>query len=77
MWGPIALWLLWRGAIAHGYGPADFAVMLITGGLAWTLIEYSVHRFMFHFKARSGVGKYLVYLFHGIHHDDPNDDTRW
>ena len=76
VWGPIALWLLWRGAIVHGYGPADFAIMLIAGGFAWTLIEYSVHRFMFHFKAQSGVGKYLVYLFHGIHHDDPNDRTR-
>ncbi len=76
VWGPIALWLLWRGAIVHGYGPADFAIMLIAGGFAWTLIEYSVHRFTFHFKAQSAVGKYLVYLFHGIHHDDPNDRTR-
>ena len=54
VWGPIALWLLWRGAIVHGYGPADFAIMLIAGGFAWTLIEYSVHRFMFHFKASPG-----------------------
>lgn len=76
LWGPIALVLLGRGVLMHGYGFADLLLMLVAGVFAWTLGEYVVHRFVFHFQARSRVSKYLVYLFHGIHHDDPNDRTR-
>jgi sterol desaturase/sphingolipid hydroxylase (fatty acid hydroxylase superfamily) len=46
-------------------------------GLAiWTITEYTLHRFVFHFPAKSRAGKYLVFLFHGIHHDDPEDARR-
>ncbi len=76
LWGPIALVLLGRGVVVHGYGFVDLLLMLVAGLVAWSLGEYLVHRFVFHFRARSRVSKYLVYLFHGIHHDDPNDRTR-
>jgi len=76
LWGPIALWLLARGVLTHGYGLVDLGVMLVTAAFAWTLSEYLVHRFVFHFKPKTAPGRYLVYLFHGIHHDDPNDRTR-
>lgn len=49
----------------------------LAGGLVfWTLTEYTLHRFVFHFHARSQWGKRIVYLFHGIHHDDPEDARR-
>jgi sterol desaturase/sphingolipid hydroxylase (fatty acid hydroxylase superfamily) len=44
--------------------------------VTWTLTEYCLHRFVFHYPARSGLGKRFVYLFHGNHHDDPRDKTR-
>jgi dihydroceramide fatty acyl 2-hydroxylase len=31
---------------------------------------------VFHYPARSRLGKRFVYLFHGNHHDDPQDKTR-
>ena len=31
---------------------------------------------MFHWTAKSRLGKYFVFLFHGLHHDDPQDPTR-
>ncbi len=46
------------------------------GLLFWTLTEYAMHRWVFHFKATTKAGQYLVFLFHGIHHDDPQDPTR-
>lgn len=46
------------------------------GILIWTLSEYLLHRYVFHFHATSNAGKRFVFLFHGIHHDDPNDPTR-
>ena len=44
--------------------------------MTWTLTEYAVHRYLFHYPAQSEFGKRLVYLFHGIHHDQPDDATR-
>jgi sterol desaturase/sphingolipid hydroxylase (fatty acid hydroxylase superfamily) len=55
--------------------PAVLALVFL-GLLFWTLTEYAMHRYVFHFQARSRAGQYLVYLFHGIHHDDPEDPTR-
>jgi sterol desaturase/sphingolipid hydroxylase (fatty acid hydroxylase superfamily) len=48
----------------------------ILGLLAWTLTEYIMHRFVFHFEPKSAVGKRLHFLFHGVHHDYPNDAMR-
>jgi len=75
-WGPIAGFLLWRSVAVHDL-PATG--LLAIGALAlflWTLTEYCLHRFVFHFPAQSRLGKYLVFLFHGVHHATPRDKTR-
>src|SRR5215213_8277917 len=41
------------------------------GVLSWTLIEYGLHRFVFHFNARSTFGEKLVYAAHLSHHENP------
>lgn len=41
------------------------------GVLSWTLIEYVLHRFIFHYSARSAFGKKLVYAAHLSHHEMP------
>lgn len=40
--------------------------LVLAGAAAWTLLEYLVHRFVFH---RHGVGQRL----HQLHHDHPSD----
>jgi sterol desaturase/sphingolipid hydroxylase (fatty acid hydroxylase superfamily) len=40
--------------------------LVLAGGAAWTLMEYLVHRFVFH---RSFIGRRL----HQLHHDHPSD----
>ena len=52
------------------------ALYAFLGLFVWTITEYVVHRFLFHFPAKSRFGKYLIFLFHGIHHDQPDDPTR-
>lgn len=47
-----------------------------TGFLLWSLTEYLLHRFVFHYKPTSYFGKKLIYLLHGAHHDSPNDLKR-
>ena len=41
--------------------------------LLWTLTEYLLHRFVFHYEPKSDWGKRLHFLMHGVHHDYPND----
>ena len=41
------------------------------GVLSWMLIEYALHRFVFHFDARSVFGKKLLYAAHLSHHENP------
>ena len=51
-------------------------VFLMGGFLFWTLFEYFFHRFLFHFSPRGAYSKKLLYLFHEVHHDYPNDAKR-
>ena len=53
------------------------AVGLGAGGYAlWTLFEYWLHRIVFHFEPREGIGARLHWIIHGVHHDHPNDPLR-
>jgi sterol desaturase/sphingolipid hydroxylase (fatty acid hydroxylase superfamily) len=65
--------------IVWGLASQSAAVMvgLIIGGyLLWTLFEYWLHRIVFHFEPREGVGARLHWIIHGVHHDHPNDPLR-
>ena len=78
VWIPIVLYCLFLAMSSAG---ADLSLTttiayFVGGVFFWTLTEYGMHRYVFHYKATTKFGKYLVFLFHGIHHDDPQDPTR-
>ena len=50
--------------------------LFLLGILLWTLIEYLIHRYVFHYEPKSHLGKRLHYIVHGVHHDYPNDARR-
>ena len=50
--------------------------LLLLGLLTWTLFEYSLHRFIFHWKTESSVIQSVVFVVHGNHHIDPSDPRR-
>lgn len=50
--------------------------LFFAGVMVWTFFEYSVHRFIFHYKASSEIGKRFHFICHGVHHDYPQDSTR-
>jgi sterol desaturase/sphingolipid hydroxylase (fatty acid hydroxylase superfamily) len=55
--------------------PSVVAVFLL--GLAfWTLAEYLLHRFVFHFEPDTNWGRRLHFIIHGVHHDYPHDPMR-
>jgi hypothetical protein len=47
------------------------------GVLSWALIEYGLHRFIFHYNARSVFGKKLLYAAHISHHDYPRASNQF
>jgi sterol desaturase/sphingolipid hydroxylase (fatty acid hydroxylase superfamily) len=47
-------------------------VLLASGLLSWGLIEYGLHRFVFHYDARSELGRKIVYAAHLSHHENPD-----
>jgi sterol desaturase/sphingolipid hydroxylase (fatty acid hydroxylase superfamily) len=75
-WVPIVGYCLYMAAKLAGGQPLR-PVVYFTGGLVfWTLSEYLLHRFVFHYEPSSDLGKHLHFLLHGIHHDYPNDQKR-
>lgn len=59
-------------SLSIGYGMLYF----ILGFLVWTVTEYVMHRFIFHFEPKSKIGLRLHFIFHGVHHDYPKDRLR-
>ena len=75
-WGPVAAFLLWRSVAVQELPASGLAAIGVLALVVWTLTEYCLHRFVFHFPAQGRVGKYLVFMFHGVHHAAPRDKTR-
>jgi sterol desaturase/sphingolipid hydroxylase (fatty acid hydroxylase superfamily) len=76
---------VWFGPfIAYGFfligtterGPLVGGGLFMLGVLAWTLLEYCLHRWPFHYQwGTSFKAKLRLFLIHGYHHEFPND--RW
>lgn len=71
--GPVAAYGLWRGAPA---GLGRTAGLFFAGWLIWSLLEYVLHRYVFHFNAVNEAERLQLFLLHGYHHSFPNDRTR-
>lgn len=52
------------------------AALAVLGIGVWTLTEYTLHRFIFHYKPKSKFGERIHFIFHGVHHDYPSDSKR-
>ncbi len=54
-----------------------YVIFSFLGGvLLWTLLEYLIHRFVFHYHPKTERGKRINFLIHGVHHGYPMDRTR-
>ena len=55
---------------------SSLVVQFPTGWVSWTLVEYWIHRTVFHLEPEEGLGARLHWMIHGVHHDHPNDPRR-
>lgn len=78
LWIPVAAYFLISAILKPGVaGFPSYIPLCFLGGLFfWTLAEYLLHRFVFHFPAKSAKAERIVFLFHGIHHAQPQIKTR-
>lgn len=73
---PVILYFLYKSIWEFELNFLSIVSLLIMGLFIWTLTEYTLHRFVFHFEAKSKIGKRIHFMFHGVHHDYPNDSKR-
>jgi sterol desaturase/sphingolipid hydroxylase (fatty acid hydroxylase superfamily) len=78
IWLPVVVYGLWRGAALRPIGSswAWLALVWLLGLFIWTLSEYVLHRFLFHYPASTPRQERIFFLFHGVHHAQPRSKTR-
>lgn len=76
LWVPVALYWLYNSHVQYSLTTLEYILCAIVGLIVWTLTEYVLHKYVFHMKTIGPITERFVFLFHGLHHDDPNDPTR-
>ena len=72
---PLIIHGVWRSFFV-GIPDGTFAILLLSGIAFWTLFEYYFHRYVFHFTPKGEFQERVSFLFHGVHHQYPNDKKR-
>lgn len=73
---PVIIYLLNLSIVDYSLKASIIIGLFIAGMAAWSVAEYLLHRFVFHFPAKSDFGKKIHFMFHGVHHDYPSDSKR-
>ena len=79
---PVGLYFLVSGVLLYlaiaqkALDPIVVTGLFVLGILSFSLLEYLVHRFLFHHPGQKEWQIDLKYKFHGIHHDNPKDKGR-
>ena len=68
---PLALGLGVSAMMSEARSFASILLLCLTGVVTWGLIEYWLHRLVFHFDAQSEKGREFVYAMHLSHHAHP------
>jgi dihydroceramide fatty acyl 2-hydroxylase len=75
-WVPVSAFFLIRCLVRRELAPQVVAGLFLCGMLAWTLAEYVLHRYVFHWVNDTSWGRRIHFLLHGVHHDYPSDKDR-
>src|SRR5207248_7833787 len=75
VWIPAIVYMLYRSWARQDLAVSGMVVTFASGLLLWTLMEYLLHRYVFHWVNETSWGKRVHFLFHGVHNDFPKDAT--
>lgn len=73
---PVVLYCLYAAIFDAHQSFTRIAVLFVSGLFVWTFVEYTLHRFVFHFVPKAEWALRLHFIFHGVHHDYPSDKLR-
>jgi sterol desaturase/sphingolipid hydroxylase (fatty acid hydroxylase superfamily) len=76
VWGPVSILTLAASFRIASLGVGQIFLWIVAGLLVWTLVEYALHRYVFHWRPQFLGGERLHFILHGVHHEDPSDPTR-
>ncbi len=78
IWAPVTIFFVARAVLVLPAGATWLQIPagVLIGMFIWTLTEYVVHRFVFHYHAKTPQLQRIFFLFHGIHHYQPQCKTR-
>ena len=79
IWGiylPILIFLPYYSIKTLEFSGLNVFLIFISGTIIWTLVEYILHRFVFHYHPDTEKGKRINYVLHGNHHEYPRDKER-
>lgn len=68
VWSPIAVALIVAGYLL-GLAPVAVGGWTAFGLLSWTLVEYILHRWVFHWEPAGEKARQAIYPLHRLHHD--------
>ena len=73
---PVILYMLYLSIFEFKIGVLSIVGLVIFGLFIWTITEYLLHRFVFHWELKGEIGARIHFIFHGVHHDYPSDSRR-
>ena len=76
IFGGIAAILVYYGIFEKGFEIPFMFLLFLAGLFLFTLIEYLMHRYLYHIPATTEKRKKISYTMHGVHHDYPKDKSR-
>jgi sterol desaturase/sphingolipid hydroxylase (fatty acid hydroxylase superfamily) len=78
VWVPVVVFFLVRAVreVTDGARWWSVPAAFVLGLAVWTFAEYGLHRFLFHYEAKGARARRVFFLFHGVHHAQPQLKTR-
>lgn len=79
IWVPVSLFFLLKEVVQPIHPESSLwhlPVGFLMGAFLWTFAEYTLHRFLFHYQPKTPQAERIFFLFHGVHHAQPQCKTR-
>ena len=73
---PLMAYMFYLALVVRAVPAHMVAILFGLGVLIWSFVEYTMHRWVFHYEPKSRWGKRFHFMLHGVHHDYPNDASR-
>jgi 4-hydroxysphinganine ceramide fatty acyl 2-hydroxylase len=73
---PVIGYFLYKSVFLLNLSALTILGYVVFGLGVWTLTEYVLHRFVFHWLPPGKWGAQIHFIFHGVHHDYPSDSKR-